>query len=430
MEPFPARCRIEPGGGPTEEGPCTVAVAEGAITIAPSTGPALRIRLSEVVHWTVQDLAVTLELAGGARAVLSHMGKRLDAFRNALPAARVEHLGEALLLLERGASAEESGEFRWRGGTAEACRVRLQRTSLVVFPRESLPFRVGLGEVHGVEFDDGAYALVLSLGDGGVLELLRFGKRTDALRAGVREHIEALSARALRALGALAPDLPALALRTLGSLLPDGVPASRAVLEKAVPGAWGALFARAFATGDRRDAASFLADRAEEAWVAVKETDPPPAAEGTSSVEEDGSTTVLPEGEDGGPEPGVDPVPRGSTLPPELAGREVLVLFRIGRALALEVPSSTESATYLFRAGDPAERTAREVIRALAAIQFRREPISLPDEQLLCGRGARYHEALKLVPGLRAAREAFLGRAVHSGTEAWRKALETALGRA
>ena len=307
MEPIPARCRIEPGGGLTEEGPCTVAVADGAITITPSAGPSLRIRLSEVLHWTVQEFAVTLELAGGARAVLSHLGKRLDAFRNALPAARVEHLGEALLLLERGASTEESGEFRWRGGTAEACRVRLQRTSLVVFPRESLPFRVGLGEVRGVEFDEGTYALVLPLEDGRVLELLRFGKRTDALRAGVRERIGSLSARALRALAALAPDLPALGLRTLGSLLPDGVPASRAALEKAVPGAWGALFARAFAAGDRRAAATFLADRAEEAWVAVKETDPPPAVESASRLEEDGSTSVSADGDDAEPRPGPDP---------------------------------------------------------------------------------------------------------------------------
>jgi hypothetical protein len=433
MSPFTARYSLAPGGGaPAEEGACTVELGEGAVTLSPSSGPALRIRLAEILAWRVHDYAVTLDLAGGARAVLSAMGKRLDPFCAALPAARAEHLGEALLLLERGAAAEEHGEFRRGDGSGEPCRVRLQRTSLVVFPRETLPFRIGLGEVRALEFDADAYAVRLILADAPALELRRFGKRTDALQAGLRERRDALAARGLRALGALAQDLPALALRTLGALLPDGVPASRAALEQAVPGAWEAIRLRSFAAGERREAAAHLAERAQEAWVAVKETDPAPAEGGPEGEAGEGEQDVPQRQPAGAPEPaaGEEAAPgAGSTLPPELAGREVLYLFRIGGALALELPSSTESATYVFRAGEQGEQTVRQVVRAMAAIQFRREPISLPDEQLLGARGARYGEALALVPGLRAARQAFLGRAVHAGAEAWRKALDAALAR-
>lgn len=425
MEPFPARCLIQSGGtsAPGDDGPCRVELGGGAVTVSPAGGAPLRIRLSELAGWTVEDHAVALELRGGGRVVLSAMGKRLGPFCQALPAARAEHLGEALLLLERGPSAEEAGEWRWRAGRAEACRVRLQQTSLVVFPRESLPFRVGLGEVRGLSFDPAAWAVVLELLDGKALELLRFGKRTDALRAGLAERRDALAARALRALGALAPDLPALALRGLGALLPDGVPADRAAVERAAPGAWEAMLARAFAAGERREAALHLAGRAGAAWVAVKEVDPSPDAEpaGEPPAEVEGQEAVA----------AAEPAPEAAaSLPEELSGRAILYLFHVGRALVLEVPSSTESATYLFRAGEDAGRTAREVVAALAAIQFRREPISLPDEALLGPRGARYNEALALVPGLRAARQAFLGRAIHSGAEAWRRALELALAKA
>ncbi len=439
MQPFPARCSIQPGGGaPAEEAACTVELSDSAVTVAPAGAPALRLRFTEIARWTVEDHAVALELSGGGRVVLSALGKRLDPFCRALPAARTEHLGEALLLLEGGPAAEESGELRWRGAEApaEACRVRLQRTSLVVFPRESLPFRVGYGEVQGVAFDAEAWAVELALDDGRTLELLRFGKRTDAFRAGLSERRAALASRALRALQALAPEVPALPLRALGALLPDGVPAARTAVEAAAPGAWQAMLSRAFAAGARREAAEHLAGRAGEAWLAVKETDPP--ASGAEADAETGAATGRrpAEGEPMEPEaaqagPTVEAEPRqGSTLPEELAGREVLYLFRIGRALALEVPSSTESATYVFRAGDDPARSVRAVVRALAAIQFRREPISLPEADLLGARGARYGEALRLLPGLRTARESFLGRAVHSGPDAWRRALDAALARA
>ncbi len=434
MEPIPARFALRGPAEvrPSDEGECTVALSEGALAVSPAAGPPLRVRLREIARWTVADYAVTLELESGARLVLCAVGKRLDAFCRALPAARVEYFGEALLLRERGAAAEESGEFRWRGETAEACRLRLQRTSLVVFPRQSLPFLVGYGEATGLGFDPEAYAVVLTLLDGRVLELLRFGKRTDALRAGLSERLDALAARALRALGALAPDLDALALRRAGALLRDGIAASHAALEQAAPGAWDAVLCRAFADAGRREAALHLAGRADEAWLAVKEVDPEPAGgEGAGVPEppEPLAGAVDSSGPEGAREPDASAQP-SPDLPPELAGRQVLYLFKLGRAMALEVPSSTESATYLFRAGTDPGRTARELTRALAAIQFRREPISLPDDALASGRGARYGEALRLVPELRAARAAFLGRAVHSGAEAWRKALEAALSRA
>ncbi|HET6439100.1 MAG TPA: hypothetical protein VFG59_13615 [Anaeromyxobacter sp.] len=426
MEPFPARSSIRPApGAGAEEGPCTVELGGGALTIAPQAGPPLRIRFTEIERWEVADYAVTLDLSGGARVVLSALGKRLEPFRRALPAARKEHLGEALLLEERGPAGEESGEFRWAGGETEACRVRLQKTSLIVFPRQTLPFLVGYGEVKESSFDAQSFAVVLRLRDLRRLELVRFGKRTEALLAGLSERMDALASRALAALGALAPDLSALSLRELGALLPDGLPAARAEIERAAPGAWEAMFARAFAAGARRDAASHLLGRAQSAFLAVKETHPPDAADG-----EPPACEGEPPGEESDTGPAASPGPRpGSTLPDELAGRQILYLFQVGSALALEVPSSTESATYLFRSGVDPAGSARAIVRALAAIQFRREPISLPEEQLLGGRGARYALALKLVPELRAAREAFLGRAVHAGAEAWRKALDLAMSR-
>jgi hypothetical protein len=53
-------------------------------------------------------------------------------------------------------------------------------------------------------------------------------------------------------------------------------------------------------------------------------------------------------------------------------------------------------------------------------VNFRREPVYLPDESL--DRQPRYHRyaiGARKLPDLRALRGAFLGRAIHSAPEEW-----------
>jgi hypothetical protein len=423
VEPFDATFRLDPPAGPAREGPCRVALESDGLTVAPAAGAPLRVAFTRLASWTAADFAVTLALDGGGTLRLSMLGRRYQPFLAALPVARAADLGQALLLLEPDPSAEETGAFRWRGaaGEPEACRLRLQRTSTVVFPASSLPFVVPLGEVTDLAFDEGAWAVALTLRDGRTLEAVRFGRRTEALRRGLEERRQALSARALRALSALLPDRPPLALAAVGALLPDGVLAERRALEAASPGAFEAILHRSFAAGLRRETALHLAGRSQAAWLAVKEV----AGQGEAAAVE----PAEPGPSDAEP-PDTGPPPAGATLPAELEGRQVLFLFQVEAGLALEIPSSQESATYVFRAGaDPSARAAA-VARALSVIRYRREVISLPAVALEGPRGARYLEALRLVPELAAARAAFAGRAIHASEATWKKGLEAALAAA
>jgi hypothetical protein len=111
-------------------------------------------------------------------------------------------------------------------------------------------------------------------------------------------------------------------------------------------------------------------------------------------------------------------------------------------AVAQEVASESGHATYLFRLTDPdrwsslsGEAQAGEVARgiarlnrALLQLNFRREPIYLPEDQIDAGSYGKYRVALRKLPHLRWARDAFLGRAIHN--PAWESQVREAIGRA
>jgi hypothetical protein len=420
MAPDPVRYRLwTPGAAePAEGAEGRLAVGTDGVTLTSPAGLPLRIPYRDLASVEMGDHLLTLRLASGEAIELSRLGKRFDAVAGELAAARRTHLDASLLLEEEGAGEEDRGAFRRRAadgspGPERACTLRPQRTSLAVLCEDERPFVVPYGVVKDVTFDASAYAVVLPLWSGGAIELLRLGKRTEAVRRGLAERVSALADRHARALQALAPDLPALRIRALSAVLRDGVPASRGAVEAAAAGAWGAIVARSFA-GGRRPYSEHLEGRAERRWLCIKEVTAAGPAEAP--------------GDEGAPEEEQAGSP-GATLPPECEGRRLLFAHQIGEALVLEAPGSEDVATYVFRAGpDPAARV--EVLcRAFAAVQFRREPFYLGDEALASGAGARHREVVRLVPEVREARAAFTGRAVHTSLDAWRKALEAALAR-
>jgi hypothetical protein len=108
--------------------------------------------------------------------------------------------------------------------------------------------------------------------------------------------------------------------------------------------------------------------------------------------------------------------------------------------VAWEATSKSGRATYFFRLvppgqapllADPAKAPAvvaaaiRELNRALVLLNFRREPIYLPDESLeIHPRFRRYAIACRKLPELRRLRASFLGRAIHTSSQVWLRQME------
>ncbi|MBI5068567.1 MAG: hypothetical protein HZB56_10025 [Deltaproteobacteria bacterium] len=410
MTGAPVRYRLCPAHGAEERGEGVLALGSAELTVtAPASAP-LRFPYRDLTAVEEGDHLLRLRFAGGDLLELSHLGKRFEEVARALTALRRTHLDGALLLEEGGQGEEDRGVVRRRApggalGPERTAALRPQRTSLAVLCEGEQPFLVPYGTVRDVTFDAQAHAVVLSLWDGGAVELAKLGKRTDAVRRALLDRLGALAGRSAAALASLVPSATPLQVRALAAAVRDGVPASRQAVEAAVPGAWEAIWGRSFA-GGRQPYAEALAARASGRWLCVKELAGEPGAAEAA----------------GGEEP-------GATLPPECRGRRLLYLLDLGAAIAAEAPGSEDVATYLFRAGADPRGRVEAVCRAFAAVQFRREPIHLAETALQAGEHARYREVVALVPELREARAAFLGRALHTSLEAWAAGLDEALAR-
>jgi len=109
-----------------------------------------------------------------------------------------------------------------------------------------------------------------------------------------------------------------------------------------------------------------------------------------------------------------------------------------GNAVALEATSGEGGgkATYFFKLVSrkeyptfenmedlhrEADNFIKKINQCMLAINFRREPIYLPDEKLEDPRYQKYKFAIAKIPELRLLRERFIGRVIHSSHEQWKK---------
>jgi hypothetical protein len=97
--------------------------------------------------------------------------------------------------------------------------------------------------------------------------------------------------------------------------------------------------------------------------------------------------------------------------------------------VAWEATTGSGCATYFFRAEPTVAQAVASLTRGLAQVNFRREPVYLPDDSLdQQPRFHRYAIAARKLPDLRTLRSAFLGRAIHSSPENWLSQVESLLG--
>jgi len=160
-----------------------------------------------------------------------------------------------------------------------------------------------------------------------------------------------------------------------------------------------------------------------------------------SGAEAIAETTAEP-GEESGREKDEQPILHWFFLP--LSGKPGAKLP--GNLVAWEATSRSGRATYFFRlvppeqaaelqdaAKSPAliESAIRQLNRAIVLLNFRREPIYLPEDSLLLQpRFRRYAIACRKLPELVRLRSSFLGRAIHTSPEAWQKQFECYLAKA
>lgn len=380
---FPIDFAIAGGlDGPSPRGGSAELDGERLVLLPPS-GPPLPVPLMEVLGIAARDRCLDLLLVSGETLTLSRLGSRFDALHDALVRARNEALLDAYWMREGEAAPPTRAE--WSGTPPRPCELRLMETALVLLFADGDPVRLPYALLESIQPED--HTVTLDLRGKGRFRFTGFGRAFEPFVDALSKAANGLHAAHLDLLRRTLPDLDPAALRNAAGLLRDGVAVPMTDLERA--GLWRPLCRAAAAGG--------------------------PAGELAALFELAGPA---------GPSAGVK---RG--LAGELSGDYLFFLAPItpdGCAAVLESvrlggpgEEAEGRATYLFRLdGDPG--SALDVLNSdLLDLNFRREPLLVPEGKLPRRRPAP----------LDALRGRLLGRAMHRSFEGW-KAEVLALARA
>ncbi|MEO8591916.1 MAG: hypothetical protein ABI759_01215 [Candidatus Solibacter sp.] len=399
---------LDEAGATLQQGPCQVSIGEdGACIVTPAGGTPLAFDLGDVDRIAPGEWDLQLFLYTGRTLVLQQFGAAFSHLAGDLLAAWRDRTVQCLLL-------EDMQEIDRYTGAANGvpAELRLFRSNLAILPQSGMPLQWRLAELDSCDFDDGAYSIVLESG-GERLVLSKLARKTDEAFGKLRTATEALHTHTASALRGLFPFLNADALQRLQQAMPEGRSCAISTLAAIHPGLPEAMHGKA--VGET------LAPYLEE--LAARAVAPPfvgfkftagldPDAEGESDDAAEGAVESTPEnaGEGEGPQ----------------------IFFWYfyplrNNLVAWEATTGTGRATYFFRYQGPLDAAIARITRGLALVNFRREPVYLPDASLQQQpRYARYAIGARKLPDLRALRGAYAGRAIHSSLENWKAQVDSA----
>lgn len=419
------------GGAVLQGGACRVAFDEEELRLVPDAGAGMVVDLGDIDEIAAPDFELHLKLHDGSAVRLFRFGSRLQNLRHDLLEAWRRRLLRCLLVDDRDEIAQIDGAARLdsEGGSFSApAQIRLYRNDLAVFPESAAPFHRRLADIEAVDFDETAYALILSSGSERLV-LTKLARKTREFMAQLREATGALAARSAQVVRAVFPFLSIEGFQQVAALWKEGRALPLERFAAIHPSAAEAL-ERNCVAGRVQPYFRFLKERAAGLYAGYKFVRPEEVEEGDEApAAEEGS------GAGGG-------AAEETERPLVDLGDESLLFwffFRMSGAAsrsgadlaAWECTSLAGRATYFFRlrpAGDANEAVDR-LNRALAVLNFRREPVYLADRLLeLEPRYRCYAIAQRRIPVLRELRASFCGRALHTSVPAWQKQVDPILG--
>ena len=384
--------RFQYSGESTEsvtQGPCQVSFDEETCVVTPAGGVPIAFDLGDIERVTPGTWDLQLELYTGGALTLKQFGAAFSGMSGELLAAWTDRTVRCLLLED----LEELGRYRCTVNGAP-CELRIFKSNIAVLPESGAAFQWRLAELDSLHFDEASYSITLARGQDR-LTLSRLAKKTGEALDMLRGALMRLREDSATTLHGLFPFLTPEQLVRMQLVMREGCSVSLAALNEIHPEAAEALIARAVDDPLRPYFEALRSRAANEPLMAgykfVRE-------------EEDGA---------GGE----------ASLP--------LVWFWIPLSdgiAAWEATTGSGRATYFFRSPAPFGAAVESLTHGLALVNFRREPVYLPDDAL--DRQPRYHRyaiGARKLPELRQLRAAYIGRAVHSSPDEWRAQVDAVL---
>jgi hypothetical protein len=399
---------VDDKGAEIEAGESVGRLEKENFTVLPKSGHALAVPYRDVLDIEETDYRINLVLSSKEKLVLFNLGYSYDDFLRMFMKLRNELLLKDLLMHEKLRKKEDvEAEFSYfdedgKEKNSGDCKVRLYETGLVVIPLRSEIFRIPYSDIEIKEED---YSLVLTTDFGEKLTLSKMGWQHDPFKQMLTTINNELQSKVLALLQELFPNENPLQLRKIAQFMKEGKAASQSDIESVNLDLWLQLEKR-LESAEIKEQYDFLKSLSQQkkACIGLK---------------------------------------RG--LLGDLTGEYVWFFIPIysvnpkepGNAIAMEAASeeSGGKATYFFRIvsrGDypnfknikdlhvAVDDFIKRMSRCMLDINFRREPIYLPDERLEEPRHIQYRFAVQKLSSLRVLRSHFIGRVIHTSPEQWK----------
>lgn len=403
---------------------------EEALSVLPRSGEALQIPLRHISRITRPGYSIELSLTSREKLTLSKLGRGLEDLFRETSRLRNEMLLRDMLMHETVVKAGATADCVCRdaaGGIREEgpCEARLYETALVVITEGGALHRLPYSDIARVREEP--YGVSLEAESGESFTFSRMGRELDPWKRALGEATNALTVKVQSWVQELMPAADPATVRKIARLMKEGRAARRLDIEAASPDLWPRLEKKLAAMG-LGEAYAFLRPLAREERMCIG------LKRGLLGDLTGEYLWFL------APFYGTDPKQPGNAIAMEAAASSG------GEGQDREGgPAGPGMATYVFRMAAPADyaalktgveldaladRAIARINHCLAAINFRREPVYLTDEQMREPRYARYQFAVQRIPQLRELRSLFIGRVVHSSPEQWQQGVRALLARA
>ena len=297
--------------------------------------------------------------------------------------------------------------------------VHVYENNVTSLPYDLTARRVPLCFAESVE--KGNYEYTIRLDTGESYTYAKLGYDTDPFAGAVESRIIKLREQTLAAVKQIDPALTAAEASRIARLIPLGSAAPVAVLAGTAPSFVTALENKLSATRAAESYAVFKdLSGAAGIWLGIRKNENLPSDPNETPDD---------------PPPSPDPDGAEETGAPDAAetGTDEYLLWLIasspdGARAAVEF-AEPDSATFIYNTGGDFARFAKQLSRALEAINFKREVIRLSDEELRKLEYSDYYMAAKRTPALQTIRSSFVTRIIHSTPESWKKRLIEGWGR-
>jgi hypothetical protein len=243
---------LDEKGQQTDGGEGKGAVSQEYLTVIPRFGNALPFHLRDIDAVQSMDYKLTLPMFSGEKLVLSNLGRYFEDFQRILTDLRNEVIIKNLLMNEPIKKPDVNAEFIQTDdkGIEEQkrpTRIRLYETALVVIPQEGEFLRVPYSDISNVS--EGNHSVRIKTERGKDFLFQRMGSEYDSFIKQFYLSYEGLQKKAISSLKALYPPIDSVILRRVAAIMKEGKAASRWQIEAVDTKLWLELEKRITSSG-------------------------------------------------------------------------------------------------------------------------------------------------------------------------------------